>query len=110
VALIRHIEIARTNGERVRRFREDLFGWKIVRREIAGFDDYDVETGGDPEFALTVDPEGSPIGMAQAPSGEERSRLGPGSVHSSGTYDSTSSGYLAKPKSFHTSRAKTSGR
>lgn len=56
---IRHIEIAGTNGERLRRFYEDLFGWKIVRREIVGFDYYDVETSGDPTVGIRNEPEGS---------------------------------------------------
>lgn len=61
---IGHVEIAGKDGGKLRSFYEELFGWTIARRDVAGFDYYDVELGGEPGGAPTMgirhEPEGEP--------------------------------------------------
>lgn len=61
MAEIRHIEIAEADGERLRDFYQRLFGWEGNRREIAGFDYYDVHS----ESAVTTGIRHEPTGSAE---------------------------------------------
>jgi predicted enzyme related to lactoylglutathione lyase len=62
-ARIKHIEIAGREGERLRSFYGELFGWTITRRDVVGLDYYDVEPGGQPSeltAGIRHEPEGEP--------------------------------------------------
>ena len=45
MARIGHIEIAGTDGGMLGDFYSELFGWTITRRDVGGFDYYDIDTG-----------------------------------------------------------------
>lgn len=57
---IKHIEIAGVDGNALRTFYGELFGWQISRREVAGFDYFDIELGGEPTGGIRHEPEGKP--------------------------------------------------
>ena len=59
MAEIRHVEIAGADGRRLRDFYQRLFGWEIARREIAGFDYYDVRSGSAVTAGIRHEPAGS---------------------------------------------------
>lgn len=50
---IGHVEIAGTNGGQLASFYERLFEWKIERRDISGFDYYDIATAVDGGAVVT---------------------------------------------------------
>lgn len=58
MARIKHIEFAGTDGASLRDFYGQLFDWPTSRRESAGFDYYDVDTGGDFSTGIRHEPEG----------------------------------------------------
>lgn len=55
---IKHIEIAGTDGGRLKTFYSGLFGWTIERRELAGFDYYDIATPEGPSAGIRHEPDG----------------------------------------------------
>jgi len=55
---IRHIEIAGTDGERLRAFYEGLFGWEISRRPVEEYDYFDVDVGGEFTAGIRHEPDG----------------------------------------------------
>lgn len=60
MAKIKHIEIAGIDGARLKSFYGKLFDWEIKRREIAGFDYYDIEAESEPTAGIRHEPEGKP--------------------------------------------------
>lgn len=60
MARIKHIEIAGRNGAQLKKFYSELFDWKIERKDVSGFDYYDVETepAGKPTAGIRHEPEG----------------------------------------------------
>lgn len=44
MARIKHIEIAGRDGATLRDFYAQLFDWQIERKDVAGFDYYDIES------------------------------------------------------------------
>lgn len=58
MAQIKHIEIAGVDGPALRSFYGELFGWEITRRDVAGFDYYDVQVGGEPTAGIRPEPDG----------------------------------------------------
>ncbi len=44
MARIKHIEIAGRDGARLKNFYAKLFDWHIERKDVAGFDYYDIES------------------------------------------------------------------
>ncbi len=58
MARIKHIEIAGTDGEKLKSFYNELFDWPIQRKDVAGFDYYDVDAGGKPTVGIRDEPEG----------------------------------------------------
>ena len=60
MATIKHVEIAGLDGKKLKAFYSDLFDWDIARREIAGFDYYDVSDHDTPTVGIRHEPEGAP--------------------------------------------------
>lgn len=58
MAKIQHIEIAGTDGARLRSFYADLFEWKIEKRDVAGFDYYDIHHPSELSAGIRHEPEG----------------------------------------------------
>ncbi|NNF51776.1 MAG: hypothetical protein HKN59_04985 [Gammaproteobacteria bacterium] len=60
MARIKHIEIAGRNGEQLKKFYAELFDWQIERKDVSGFDYYDIKTepGGKPTAGIRHEPEG----------------------------------------------------
>jgi len=59
MATIKHIEIAGVDARKLSTFYSGLFGWEISRRDVGGFDYYDIEPGGAPSAGIRSEPEGS---------------------------------------------------
>lgn len=57
---IKHVEIAGIDGEKLRDFYRELFGWSIRQRNVSGFHYYDIETGGEPSAGIRHEPQGKP--------------------------------------------------
>jgi len=55
---IRHIEIAGTDGGRLRAFYEGLFGWEISHRPVEEYDYYDVNLGEELTAGIRHEPDG----------------------------------------------------
>ncbi len=60
MARIKHIEIAGKNGANLADFYRDLLGWKISRRDVGGFDYYDIDRAGNPTAGIRSEPDGKP--------------------------------------------------
>ena len=60
MAKLKHIEIAGNDGGKLQSFYGELFEWSITRRNIQGFDYYDIEVGGEPTAGIRHEPEGKP--------------------------------------------------
>jgi len=60
MAKIKHIEIAGNDGGKLKSFYSELFDWSINRRDIEGFDYYDIEIDGEPTAGIRHEPEGKP--------------------------------------------------
>lgn len=60
MAKIQHIEIAGKDGGKLRVFYSELFDWTIARRDVAGFDYYDIDLGEGPTAGIRHEPEGQP--------------------------------------------------
>lgn len=58
MARIQHIEIAGVDGARLRSFYSELFDWPVERRDVAGFDYYDVDHPGELSAGIRHEPEG----------------------------------------------------
>ncbi|HUF04380.1 MAG TPA: VOC family protein [Aridibacter sp.] len=54
----KHIEIAGVDGGALRDFYTSVFGWRIEKRDMAGFDYYDIATGEGPTAGIRHEPEG----------------------------------------------------
>ncbi|HSR52507.1 MAG TPA: VOC family protein [Acidobacteriota bacterium] len=59
MAKIKHIEVAGPDGGRLKSFYGDLFHWDMKRRDIAGFDYYDLQGGSEPSLGIRHEPQGS---------------------------------------------------
>lgn len=62
MARIKHIEIAGVDGERLKNFYSELFDWPIERKDVSGFDYYDIDIkpGGKPTAGIRHEPDGKP--------------------------------------------------
>ena len=60
MARIKHIEIAGIDGGKLKVFYSRLFDWKITQRDVAGFDYYDIATGGESSAGIRHEPDGKP--------------------------------------------------
>lgn len=60
MARIKHIEIAGRDGENLKKFYSELFGWRMERKDVSGFDyyDIDIEHGGKPTAGIRHEPDG----------------------------------------------------
>jgi predicted enzyme related to lactoylglutathione lyase len=58
MATISHIEIAGTDGHRLKQFYEGLFGWEIRQRDAGGFDYFDIGVSGSPSAGIRHEPDG----------------------------------------------------
>lgn len=54
----KHIEIAGIDGGELRDFYTSVFGWEIEKREVEGFDYYDIETESETTAGIRHEPEG----------------------------------------------------
>jgi predicted enzyme related to lactoylglutathione lyase len=55
---IGHIEFAGTDGAALKDFYSGLFGWDISRRDVGGFDYFDIATGAGFTAGIRHEPEG----------------------------------------------------
>jgi predicted enzyme related to lactoylglutathione lyase len=55
---IGHIEFAGTDGAALKDFYGSLFGWEISRRDMGGFDYFDITTDSDFTAGIRHEPEG----------------------------------------------------
>ena len=60
MAKIKHVEIAGKDGGKLQAFYGELFDWTITRRDVAGFDYYDIELGGELSAGIRHEPQGKP--------------------------------------------------
>ena len=60
MSTIKHIEIAGPDGGKLNTFYSKLFNWTIQRREVGGFDYYDVLNQESPTLGIRPEPEGKP--------------------------------------------------
>ena len=60
MSTIKHIEIAGVDGEKLQQFYAKLFGWDMNRRNVGGFDYFDVDDSGSPSLGIRHEPEGYP--------------------------------------------------
>ena len=58
MASIKHIEIVGTDGGKLKSFYSQLFDWSITRKDVAGFDYYDIELGDKPTVGIRHEPDG----------------------------------------------------
>lgn len=60
MARIKHIEIAGKSGEQLKKFYAELFDWRIERKDVSGFDYYDIDIalGGKPSAGIRNEPDG----------------------------------------------------
>lgn len=58
MAKIKHIEIAGTDGGKLMSFYHDLFDWPITKRDVGGYDYYDVKASGGPTTGIRHEPDG----------------------------------------------------
>ncbi len=60
MARIKHIEIAGRDGDQLKKFYAELFDWQIERKDVSGFDYYDIEIelGGKPSAGIRHEPDG----------------------------------------------------
>jgi len=56
---IGHIEFAGTDGPALKEFYAGLFGWDISRRDVGGFDYFDIATGSELTAGIRHEPEGN---------------------------------------------------
>ncbi len=57
---IKHIEIAGVDGPKLESFYAELFGWKINRKKVGGFDYGDIELPEEPTAGIRHEPHGKP--------------------------------------------------
>lgn len=55
---IKHIEIAGVDGSALSGFYRELFSWDVSKRDIAGFDYFDIKTEGEPTAGIRHEPQG----------------------------------------------------
>ena len=60
MSTIKHIEIAGVDGKKLQHFYAELFGWGMNRRNVGGFDYFDVDVSGSPTLGIRHEPEGYP--------------------------------------------------